>query len=256
MTQATSLTSRWYSTPRTIAAYGFDHGEKPYWKVEGVTVRLGENDTLQLTGERYGTSNAMRVEVGDGELRFPLEDLVPLVLERLDISELAQMIMGDQTARREILDALAAYYNEHSVEDADRRYWIAKVQAAVHDKKLDELTSAMSSIERAVSQMGYRAMDRITYGNVLRSQVRGLMLFLGATRADADAIADSIEANYGDHRREDLIDFKSFVNSVSFGAKDAWSEARDYWREEVKALFSNVEVPEPVSDTDYGWEAQ
>lgn len=244
MTQATSLTSRWYSSPRTITAHGFDPGEKPYWKVEGVTIRLGDFDTLQLTADRHGASGSMRVEVGDGELRFPLEDLVPLVLERLDISELAQMIMGNEEARRAILTSLAAYYNDHYIEDADRRFWIAKVQAAIHSKKLDEIAFAMARIENGVAQMGYDAMRDIAFGNVLSYLVADLMRFLGCEWRQAQEIGDALA------RRHDalppdkgLVDFRPYVNALGSGA-NAWNDARDHWRAQVEVLFANVEVPE------------
>lgn len=252
MTQATSLTSRWYSAPRLIEAEGRDAEDRPFWKVEGVTIRLAEGDKLELSAPRYGAQSALRVEVGDGELRFPLEDLVPLVLERLDIAELSQMICGDERARRSILDALARYYNEHYIEDADRRFWIASVQAAIHDKKLDELTYTMARIEQACAQMGYRAMQDIAYGNALRHELRDALQAAGQTFKEADAAGIAAEARYDTaRRRQDLAEFKTYVASIGTG-RDAWNDARDHWRGQLKALFANVQVPEEVVQWDGG----
>lgn len=246
MSQATSLTSRWYSTPRAIEPEGHDHDGKPYWKVEGVTIRV-QGETLQLSAPRYGDTRHMRVEVADGELRFPLEDLVPLVLERLDITELSRMICGDKDARREVLDALARKYNEHSIEDDDRRYWIAKVKAAVHDAKLDALVYQMSRIEHGVAQTGYRALDAIAWGNVFNHAIVELLRFLGAEYRQAREVADEMERHRFERYRSPFLELKPHLTDI-LGARTAWDEARDFWRERAAALFANVEIPDEVED--------
>lgn len=237
MTQATSLTARWYERPRTIEAQPREHGPL-IWEVEGVRISLGGGDTLKIESKYHGSyphQREMRVEVTDAEVRFPLEDLVPFVLDRLDINEVAQMICGDTDARRSLLEALASRYNEHGIEDEDRRHWIAKVQSAIHDKRLDELTTALVSLERSVGQIGYRAMSQIDYGNVIRHEMKAA----GVDQDIAEAAANRYKCPAY------LVDFSRFINVIDFGPTSAWHQARDFWRNQVKALFQNVEVPSP-----------
>lgn len=235
MTQATSLTARWYQRPRTIAAQPREHGPLT-WEVEGVRISLGEGDTLEIKSKYHGSyphQREMRVEVSDAEVRFPLEDLVPFVLDRLDINEVAQMICGDTDARRSLLEALASRYNEHGIEDEDRRHWIAKVQSAIHDKRLDELTGALVSLERAVGQIGYQAMSQVDYSNVIRHEMK-----------DAGVDADIAEVAANRYKRPAyLADFSKFISVIDFDPKSAWNEARDFWREQVIALFGAVDIP-------------
>lgn len=240
MTDATSLTARWYRAPRRIdPERGYD---RPRWRVEGVTITVDADDVLEIRQTNPGAyhDSEMRVTVRDGELSFPLEDLVPKVLERFSITDLAEMITADPDARRAVLTSLAAYYNDHYVEDADRRYWIAKVRSAVHDKALDRLVDAMASIEPAIAKMGYEAMRDISYDNVLEHELR-------------DAGVDPETAKTARHRyptrSPEMVDFLRYVNAIGFG-QGAWNDARDYWRGQVKTLFANIEVPdaEPLSD--------
>lgn len=249
MTQATSLTARWYERPRSLDPVGHDSEGKPYWKADGVTIRIGEDDKLELSAPRGSYREQLRVEVGDGELRFPLEDLVPLVLERLDIEELAVMICGNEAARRRILDALARRYNDCGIEDDDRRFWIAKAQSEVHDKKLDELTFTMTRIEHAVAQTGYRAMDGIAWGNVLKHIIQDLLRFMGADYAQAREIAEALERHRFEHYKSPFVELKDYLTGIGSvgGARSAWDDARDHWRGQVAALFANVKVPEPVA---------
>lgn len=238
MTDATSLTARFYSAPRIIEADGRDHNDRPHWKVEGVTIQAGENDTLEIRQtNRYGDGHEMRVRVQDGELTFPLEDLVPLVLERLDIRGLSAMICGDEEARRALLDALVTRYNENGIEDQDRRYWLAKVQETIHDKALDRFVDAMTGIERTASQMGYRAMGDIAYDNVLRHELE---------RAGVAPEA-ALEASRRYHPEQGLIDMKPYVWNVGFG-QGAWHEAREFWRAKAAELFAAPTVPDKLDD--------
>lgn len=238
VTQATSIAARWHTSPRT---YAIDHqrGEQPVWKVDGVYVSL-DGDRLRVEAVHRSPSPEMRIEIYDGELRLPLEDLVPQVLDRLDIGELARMICADDDARREVLEALARRYNEHGVEDADRRHWIAKVQASIHDARLDALTYSLTRIEQAVAQMGYRAMGDIAYANVLRHELE---------RAGVDRDAALEAAERYPRQDQDLIDFRAYVNTHG-GANNAWEAARSYWRGQLSALFPNVEAPEPSTEAE------
>jgi hypothetical protein len=227
----TTIASRWYNSPR---GFEVDHmrGDTPVWKVDGVHISI-EGDRLTVQSIYRSPTPDMRIEVKDGELRLPLEDLIPQVLDRLDIRDLSEMICADRDARRAVLDALANRYNDHSVSDDDRRHWLAKVQSAVHDTKLDALTTYMAGVERAVAQTGYRAMGDIAYGNVLRHELE-------------DAGVDPETAKIRGDRyqpEQQLVDFKPHVNSIGYGGQDAWDLARDFWRQQVAAMFANVEVP-------------
>lgn len=235
MTEATSLTARWYASGRSVEAAGHDHEERPYWRVEGVTITVdGETLKIQQTNRGSYENGRLNVTIGDGELRFPLEDLVPLILERFAVRDLAEMICADQEARSAVLDALAHRYNEMGIGDSDRRYWIAKTKESIHDKALDTLTYSMTRIEHAVAQLGYRAMADIAYENVLRHELRER----GIPHEEAFAARYPVS--------QALVDLKPYVDTVGSG-KDAWEAARDFWREQTLALFRNVEVitPEP-----------
>lgn len=228
----TILSQRWHRSPRIFEPAGHYDGGQPYWEVDSVTVRVN-GEKLSVESTHRSERPDMRIDVYEGELRLPLEDLIPQVLDRLEVEDLARMITADEAARRCVLDALARYYNDAHIEDADRRHWIAATKAAVHDRALDRLVDAMSSLERHVAALGYRAMSDIAYDNVLDHELR-------------DAGVDPEKAREARHRyqpRQELIDFRPYVDTIGFG-QGAWNDARDYWREQTKAMFANVEVPE------------
>jgi hypothetical protein len=244
VTYATTITAGWRNSPRTFEPSHQTHDDRPVWKIDGVYVSV-DGGKLSVEPIHRSATPEMRIEVHDGELRLPLEDLVPQVLDRLDVADLAQMICADEGARRVILDALARRYNEMGVEDADRRHWLAAVQSEVHDKKLDELTYAMTRIEHAVAQMGYRAMGDIHYDNVLRHELE---------RAGLDAEA-ALERSQRFRPNQHLVDFKPYVATIGHG-QDAWNDARDYWRSQLATLFPHVEVPAAPAKAEVDWFAE
>lgn len=226
MTQATTIAaSRWSREPRKFQVHHEEAG-KPVWQVDGVYVSV-DGDELSVRQTSANPSPELRIEVFNGELRIPLEDLVSQVLDRLEISELATMICSDAEARKGVIDALSSYYNEMSVEDEDRRRWLHGVKEAVHNRKLDELVTAMTTIERSVSQMGYRAMSDIHYDNVLAHA----LMDAGLERADSFRTAERYEPS------KHLVDFKPYVDRIGYGGGDAWNDARDFWRAQITALF-------------------
>jgi hypothetical protein len=166
------------------------------------------------------------MEVRDGEMRIPLDDIVGAILSRVEPSEIAVALWADDAVRDQFVYALVTRYSEMNVGDADRRKVLDGLKEAVHSKALDLLAGKMASLEYSVSKQSYlhTAIDNIN---------RTLEHY-GVTRPPR-----------GDEVGPQPLRIKneSQVPEFTIGG-DAWNEAREFWRGEVLRQF-----PMPKSES-------
>jgi len=159
------------------------------------------------------------MEVIDGEVRIPIEGLVPVILERMEPFEVARALWQDDGVRWEFVSCLATRYSDEGVTDTDRRKWLHAVKSAVHDKALDDLASVMNKLEYAVSKQSffYHEVNRIN--DMLRD--------MNCLARDGSVM----------QLRHDTADREFDVG------KKFWNEAREYWRKEVLGRFPAPDAP-------------
>lgn len=196
-----------------------------------VTVRQTEGGEPAVTYKhRYSHTTDPRrtlpnMEVADGEIRIPVTDLVATALSRLDPADLARALWQEDEVRGAFIDCLCHHYNDHGIDDADRRKVLAGLQAAVHSAALDRLASAMHKLEYTMANRSF------FYHEVNRINER--LAALGCV----DAYDQPIRLQHADSDPDYRI-----------GGK-IWNEARDDWRKLVLERFPEPEAPaEEASD--------
>jgi hypothetical protein len=207
-------------SPARVVAVGYGHYE----------VTIPDDPEADVTYKKpyYRTGDPRSVfpgmEVRDGELRLPLEDITSIILSRVQPAEVAVALWQDDEVKAEFMDALCKRWSERGLGDEDRRKFLSDIKEAVHDEALDKLASAMSSLEYAIAKNYY-----------LHSQIRAIndtLEHYGVTRPPR-----------GDEEGPQPLRIKDESQVGEFKiAGTAWNEARDYWRREVLRQF-----PRPAS---------
>ncbi len=166
------------------------------------------------------------MEVCDGEMRFPLDDLVSAVLARVAPAEIAPSLWQNDEVKELMMEALSVRYSEMGLDDGDRRRFLASVKEAVHSAALDKLASAMAGMEYAIAKNYYLHTEI--------GQINDMLSQYGVTRPPR-----------GDEDGPQPLRIKDEQSVGEFKiAGTAWNESRDFWRSEVLRQFP---MAEPVS---------
>ena len=159
------------------------------------------------------------MEVRDGELRLPLEDIVSSILARVEPTDIAVALWGNSDVRELFIEALITRYSEMNVGDADRRKVLDGLKEAVHSKALDHLAAKMAALEYSVTKRAYlyheinRINETLAHYEVTQPP-----------RGDEEG-PQPLRIRHEDHLPE-----------LKIGGT-AWNEAREYWRAEVLRQF-------------------
>lgn len=196
-------------------------GDDLYAEPPAVTYR---SKTRHTTDPRATLPN---MEVRDGQIRIEINDLVGLVLSRLEPRELAQALWQDQGVRDEFMDCLVTRYNESGIGDQERRKFLHGVKEAVHDKRIETLASSFGSMEHELSKRVY--------------------FWTEIERANALLKFHDIKDDKGEPVR--LTDGENNAQFKIGGTN--WNEARDYWRTSLAERFPGpgpLPVETPAQD--------
>jgi hypothetical protein len=159
------------------------------------------------------------MDVRDGEMRIPLDDIVSAVLARVEPAEIAVALWGNDEVRREFVYAMVTRYSEMNVGDRDRREFLRGVKEAVHSSALDRFGNKASKLEYDFGRKWffYHEVNRIN--DWLR------------------------EGGYTDRDGETLqLRHEDSDEAFKIGGAN-WNEAREHWRAEALRLF-----PEPEKE--------
>lgn len=175
----------------------------------------------------HGKSTFPNMEVSDGVLRLPVDDIVEAVLSRVEPSEIALVLWRDADVRERFIEAMATHYDD-ALSDADRRAFLAKVKEAVHSAALDKLAGKMAERE---------------YGHAERFSVYQEVGNVNSTLAAYEVTRPPRAGEEGPQplRMRDPTQGGEF----RIGG-EAWTEARSFWRGEVGKQFP---LPERLAET-------
>lgn len=184
------------------------------------------------------------MEVADGTISLPIEDLVSCILARISAKELAEGILPDDEAREALVEAMAERYRSPGFEDDDRRTFLTKVQQQVY---ADAIGRAVERLNKA--EEGHRARDdyyrwrKVEIGHY-RSIYEYVVTLLGSILKDDPASDKRLEAFRAGHMSPDKLDafisdHRDPVVKESVGAQ--WHESRDFWRKRLEEF-----LPEPT----------
>lgn len=156
----------------------------------------------------------LNMTVTDGEIRFPVDDLVPIMLSRLDPVELAQALWQNDEVRDHFIECATERYSEAGIQDADRRKLIEKLQGVISSVALDRAVNILGNLESRFGSKWY-----------FWDQIR---------RAE-----DAIKNVYPE--AQDTARIASPDSDPQFKIVGTnWNEARDYWRAELSALLPAI----------------
>lgn len=165
------------------------------------------------------------IEIDDGVLRIDLEDLAQVILDRASPAEIAEACWANEDVREAFMEAFTqTYYTKFT--DADRRKWIASVQGVIHSLELSRLTNAISDVEHNAAKLANEAA-RFSDFNLF---LKGNNAVHGPTPYNDQTGRTGKPIEYPFARRN-IIDLSIRTNG------GAWSDARDFWRNQVLAWF-------------------
>ena len=157
------------------------------------------------------TDTFPNMEVVDGVLQIPIEDITDQILARAEPRELARALWQNDEVREQFMECLVDGFD--GLTDADQRTFIAKVKEAVHSTALDKAASKLASLEYEHGKRFsfWQEIDRIndTLRNLdVRLSDGSLLRMRDPTQTDQFKIGGQV-----------------------------WNEARDHWRHEIRQIF-------------------
>ena len=202
-------------TPARVVTIGYGSYE----------VTIPDNPDADVTYKKprhtYGDPRTAfpNMEVTDGVMRIPLDDIVSAILARVKPVDIAVSLWADEEVREQFIYAMGERYSSSNIGDKDRRKFLSEVKEAIHSKALDRLAGAMAKLEYTHSGKFsvWREVDRIN--NTLEHY--------GVTRPPRGDEDGPQPLRISDPTRD---------GQFSIGG-EVWNEARDYWRDEVARLF-------------------
>lgn len=225
----------WNERPTKVECKHRIGGEKPARIFEigkyKINVPDDPEEPISYTVPTYSNRNSgddlkaalPNLEVTDGCLKFPLEDLVPLVLSRVPPEELAQALWSDEDVREAFIYAATERYSEMGIGDADRRKLLKGLQQAIFSTAIDLAVNKLSNLESR-------------FGN---------KWFFWNQVADANRVLENMVPECTYRLKDGDSDEQFRITGTN------WKEARDHWRAEIMAMLSaSAEPEEPIEGDD------
>lgn len=177
------------------------------------------DDAVTYSTDRPSSTDPRRtlpnMEISDGVLSIPLSDFIEEILESSEPVDVARALFQNDEVRRHVLDALAERWSSDSFNEADRRSFLARIQAAVHSAAVDRLAGRIAEMEWSRAHQFYHHQHTARVNDWLMQ-----------------------------HGLELRIPYEPEDPAFVIGGK-AWTEARADWRKLVLASF-----PEPAKQKD------
>lgn len=214
--------------------YDFGYGRYEV-EIEGVTlpeIRYIHNWHDQRTNPRTYLPN---MDVSEGYLRIPIEDLAEEILARMEPDELALELLRVPEARTALIDTMIRRYADPGIDDEDRRRLLAGLKEEVHSRALDVLSSAMQAAEYAARETAHRQEHQRQFHYWIDGATETL-------RKYPEAYADLVDH----HGWGKVFASDPEERDFSIGGKH-WNEAQQFWRDEVLRQFP---MPPVASEPD------
>jgi hypothetical protein len=167
-------------------------------------------------------ANMPEVVVDFDEIRFRIEDFVPLILSRLEPVELAEHLWRDQDTRDQFMHFMTSQYNDPEFSDDDRRAFLSSVKATVHNEALDKAVNRLRAMECEFAKAH-------NYRNQMNRINRHLEVM-------------NVRGHDGKLTQFDM--FADIHNPFLKVGGEAWEAALEYWRGVVAKVFLAPEEPE------------
>lgn len=182
------------------------------------------------------------MSVGDGAITIPVDDFVPLILNRLDPADIAQALWAVDEVRARFIEAATSRYSESNIHDRDRRDLLAGLKKTVHSVALDRLADKLFSAEYSVLKHAHHWDEVGRINQILRdldvkvqraSYIDGKHAGTEAVLLQFDTREQSVKLPDGSRTQRGELEIGGL----------AWEQAREFWRAEISKLF-----PAPAED--------
>lgn len=233
----------WYDNPTKVDVKNYLGGDDPagQFEVGGYIVNvygMTPENTPKITYYKSRTRSSgdprrtfPNMEVEDGVLKLPVEDIVGEMMTRLDPVELAKALWSNNKEVREaFMECMTDHYMS-GISDTERRAFLLSVKEDIHDRRADALQTAFSESEYAFSRLNYY-WDKIQDAN--RQIERAETMVRHALGQPIEPTPDQTEVFKLQRIRDENVDERVKL----FGTD--WNAARDHWREKVTAIFPGV----------------
>jgi hypothetical protein len=201
---------------RPAKARQVTEGETPTYEVGRYTVTVHPDGSLTYSANSYRSHDPRKtfpnMEIVDGKLEIPIEDMVDFVLARIEPAELAEDLWSHEEVRAAFIETFTAHYRG-VFTPAERRAFMAEVKEAVHSVRLDVLANSMSRMEHALS-------TRFHYWQQIDN---------------ANRVLRDFDVNMPNGQPLRLQNLEQGEDLKVGGT--LWHEARDWWRAEMLKQF-------------------
>jgi hypothetical protein len=201
---------------RPTKARQITKGETPTYEVGRHTVTVHPDGSLTYSSNSYRSADPRKtfpnMEVTDGKLEIPIEDMVDLILTRIDPVELAESLWSHEDVRAAFIETFTDHYRG-VFTPAERRAFLSEVKEAIHSPRLDELANSMRDMEHNLS-------IRFQYWQQVEN---------------ANRILRDLDVNMPSGSPMQLQNLER-SGDLEFGGT-LWNEARDWWRAEMLKQF-------------------
>lgn len=230
----------WYENPTKIDVNNYLGGDDPVgqFEVGGYIVNvhgLTPENTPKITYHRARNRSSSdprktfpNMEVEDGVLKLPVEDIVGEMMSRLDPADLAKALWSENAEVREAFMECMKEHYESGISDSERRAFLVSIKEDIHDRRADTLQTAFAESEYAFSRLNYY-WDKIQDANRQIERAEGMVRH--AIGQPIEPTPDQTEVFKLPRIRDENVDERVKL----FGP--AWNEARNHWREKVEAMF-------------------
>lgn len=228
----------WGESPRSLlveshddpaAGVEFHHNGYAY-RVKGREIRLRR---LTRSEEPYGARKVdgpfPNIEVVEGCVSFPIEDIIEMALRAADDGTLSRILFENQQVRREFIDSIGDSYGALSVSNPERRRLLHRMQSDVHDAALDRACTILADIERKLTHVWASRQYEEQANNVLSAHADNLWRAYQKAQKENRALTDPLEPEKV-HRLSPEPDIPSHGKT--------YEEVRAYWRDRLEERFA------------------
>lgn len=149
------------------------------------------------------------MDVSDGMLRIPLDDMIEAIVNRADPVDLARALWANEDVRNHLMEEMALSYGD--MPEAQKVEFLTKIKESVHSTALTRAVNAVMSFEHSFGRKWY-----------FYHEVNRINEYLYEKGID-------VRLKHEDHDENFRIGGKW------------WEEARKHWREELKSMFPGPE---------------
>ncbi|MDB5177547.1 MAG: hypothetical protein JWN75_1215 [Candidatus Saccharibacteria bacterium] len=245
------------ATDESDAATRYKRNGRVY-EVNDVKITVWDDGVVTAQKDRWrtGSSDPRRalpgLEVQEGELRIPLQDLAGIILERIPPDELARDLLSVEEVRTEMLEQLSRRWHSDYVSEEDRRKFLAGIKEAIHSQQIDRLETKLNELEQAGRTAASHQRWKKAESNIYKSLYEYTEQLIRGDNVEYHndpRYKHFVQCNLAPEAlNRDLAELQDPIDLESVGPQ--WHESRAYWRTKLEEHFPDPKPKEQVISGD------